>query len=107
MHVARHNPQGNVVPTIIGNNVTIGESSHLRCMARSQQSVCWRSSHLQQECHPGQPTGAWHVTAVKLCLLRFGTLVIDLFAELAVMSIVCLQVMGPSSMQQQWRTAPL
>ena len=25
VHVARHNPQGNVVPTIIGNNVTIGK----------------------------------------------------------------------------------
>ena len=25
MHVARHNTQGNVVPTIIGNNVTIGK----------------------------------------------------------------------------------
>ncbi len=27
VHVARHNPQGNIVPTIIGNNVTIGEAS--------------------------------------------------------------------------------
>ena len=27
VHVARHNPQGNIVPTIIGNNVTIGEVS--------------------------------------------------------------------------------
>ncbi|CAL5228724.1 g11909 [Coccomyxa viridis] len=27
VHVARHNPQGNVVPTIIGNNVTIGHGA--------------------------------------------------------------------------------
>lgn len=25
VHVARHNPQGNVAPTIIGSNVTIGD----------------------------------------------------------------------------------
>ena len=38
MHVARHNPQGNVVPTIIGNNVTIGKTSASSHTARTDTS---------------------------------------------------------------------
>ena len=29
VHVARHNPQGKVAPTVIGNNVTVGGTCHL------------------------------------------------------------------------------
>ena len=33
VHVARHNPQGNVSPTIIGSNVTIGARQRDRAAA--------------------------------------------------------------------------
>lgn len=41
IHVARHNPQGNVVPTIIGNNVTIGElPTKLNILLRCTVNCC-------------------------------------------------------------------
>ena len=41
VHVARHNPQGNIVPTIIGNNVTIGEASrHVFTLCTQAMMLC-------------------------------------------------------------------
>ena len=52
VHVARHNPQGNVVPTIIGNNVTIGKPLPT-CFNRAQH--CCMSSRPLLSALPSQP----------------------------------------------------
>ena len=105
VHVARHNPQGNVVPTIIGNNVTIGKpfptclsSSallHVKLTSPQRIALTIRAAHLGPLAE-----GSALRTAEQLNMLtQEGTC-----CERCQLSV--LQGMEPSSMQPPWRTAP-
>lgn len=78
VHVARHNPQGHVSPTVIGSNVTIGAKAD--CMQLIMTQTAGRQAPIHRR------------SALAHALMRKGLFML-------------LQATAPQSMHAPWRTA--